>query len=52
MNKMKFNKDICKVLHLGKNNARCRYIMGDTWLGSTTCEKNLAVAQDENESAV
>ncbi|XP_053250915.1 uncharacterized protein LOC128416878 [Podarcis raffonei] len=43
---MNFNRDKCKVLHLGKKNERHKYKMGDTWLESSTCEKDLGVLVD------
>uniref|UniRef100_UPI00109F2E4C uncharacterized protein LOC114596483 n=1 Tax=Podarcis muralis TaxID=64176 RepID=UPI00109F2E4C len=45
-NKMNFNREKCKVLHLGKKNERHKYKMGDTWLESSTCEKDLGVLVD------
>uniref|UniRef100_A0A670JAM0 Reverse transcriptase domain-containing protein n=1 Tax=Podarcis muralis TaxID=64176 RepID=A0A670JAM0_PODMU len=45
-NKMNFNRETCKVLHLGKKNERHKYKMGDTWLESSTCEKDLGVLVD------
>uniref|UniRef100_A0A670HT18 Reverse transcriptase domain-containing protein n=1 Tax=Podarcis muralis TaxID=64176 RepID=A0A670HT18_PODMU len=44
--KMNFNREKCKVLHLGKKNERHKYKMGDTWLESSTCEKDLGVLVD------
>uniref|UniRef100_A0A670KJT9 Reverse transcriptase domain-containing protein n=1 Tax=Podarcis muralis TaxID=64176 RepID=A0A670KJT9_PODMU len=44
--KMNFNREKCKVLHLGKKNERQKYKMGDTWLESSTCEKDLGVLVD------
>ena len=39
-NKMKFNRDKCKVSHLNyKKNQAHEYRMGTTWLSSSTCEK-------------
>uniref|UniRef100_A0A803THV8 Reverse transcriptase domain-containing protein n=1 Tax=Anolis carolinensis TaxID=28377 RepID=A0A803THV8_ANOCA len=40
-NKMKFNRDKCKILHFGRKNEMQRYRMGDAWLDSSTCEKDL-----------
>ena len=40
---MKFNKGKCKVLHLGRNNSRHLYVLGETWLESSSAEKNLVV---------
>uniref|UniRef100_A0A670KJQ5 Reverse transcriptase domain-containing protein n=1 Tax=Podarcis muralis TaxID=64176 RepID=A0A670KJQ5_PODMU len=45
-NKMNFNREKCKVLHLGIKNERHKYKMGDTWLESSTCEKDLGVLID------
>ena len=40
-NRMKFNRDKCQVLHLGKRNQMQSYKMGDNWLSNTTDEKDL-----------
>uniref|UniRef100_A0A670IJS6 Reverse transcriptase domain-containing protein n=1 Tax=Podarcis muralis TaxID=64176 RepID=A0A670IJS6_PODMU len=45
-NKMNFNREKCKVLHLGKKKESHKYKMGDTWLESSTCEKDLGVLVD------
>ncbi|XP_061486439.1 uncharacterized protein LOC133386720 [Rhineura floridana] len=45
-NRMKFNRDKCKVLHLGKRNQMHSYKMGDAWLSSMTCEKDLGTVID------
>ena len=45
-NRMKFNRDKCKVLHLGKRNQLHSYKMGDTWLSKTTSEKDLGIVVD------
>uniref|UniRef100_A0A803SX30 Reverse transcriptase domain-containing protein n=1 Tax=Anolis carolinensis TaxID=28377 RepID=A0A803SX30_ANOCA len=46
-NKMKFNRDKCKILHFGRKNEMQRYRMGDgAWLNSSTCEKDLGVLVD------
>uniref|UniRef100_A0A803TGS1 Reverse transcriptase domain-containing protein n=1 Tax=Anolis carolinensis TaxID=28377 RepID=A0A803TGS1_ANOCA len=42
-NKMKFNRDKCKILHFGRKNGMQRYRMGDAWLDSSVCEKDLGV---------
>ena len=39
-NKMNFNRDKCKVLHLGSRNGMHKYRMGDTWLDSSICERS------------
>jgi len=46
-NKMNFNKEKCKILHLGRKNERHKYRMGDTWLDSSTCERDLGVLVDD-----
>uniref|UniRef100_K7EZW8 Reverse transcriptase domain-containing protein n=1 Tax=Pelodiscus sinensis TaxID=13735 RepID=K7EZW8_PELSI len=46
VNKMKFNKDKCKVLHLGRNNQFHTYRMGSNCLGRTTAEKDLGFIVD------
>uniref|UniRef100_A0A803TK60 Reverse transcriptase domain-containing protein n=1 Tax=Anolis carolinensis TaxID=28377 RepID=A0A803TK60_ANOCA len=45
-NKMKFNRDKCKILHFSRKNGNQRYRMGDTWLDSSVCEKDLGVLVD------
>ena len=38
---MKFNKDKCKVMHLGKHNPGVQHRLGSTWLGSSSVERDL-----------
>ena len=45
-NRMKFNRDKCQVLHLGRGNQMQSYRMGDTWLNNTTSEKDLGIVVD------
>lgn len=44
-NKMKFNRDKCKVLHLGSKNQLYKYQMSETWVGNATYEKGLRVLE-------
>ncbi|KAK4814746.1 hypothetical protein QYF61_026723 [Mycteria americana] len=45
-NLMKFNKDKCKVLHLGKHNPGVQHRLGSTQLGSSSVERDLGVLLD------
>lgn len=38
-NLMKFNKEECKILHLGRNSPVHQYILGASWLKSSFLEK-------------
>ena len=44
--RMKINRDKCQVPQLGKRNQMHSYKMGDTWLSSTTNEKDLGIVVD------
>uniref|UniRef100_A0A803TVT0 Reverse transcriptase domain-containing protein n=1 Tax=Anolis carolinensis TaxID=28377 RepID=A0A803TVT0_ANOCA len=46
-NKMKFNRDKCKILHFGRKNEMQRYRMGDPCLDSSMSEKDLGVLMDK-----
>lgn len=40
---MSFNKDKCKILHLGRNNLKLTYNLGGVLLTETTVEKDLGI---------
>uniref|UniRef100_A0A8C4Y200 Macro domain-containing protein n=1 Tax=Gopherus evgoodei TaxID=1825980 RepID=A0A8C4Y200_9SAUR len=46
VNRMKFNKDKCKVLHLARNNQLYTYKMGNDCLGRSTAERDLGIIVD------
>lgn len=41
-----FNKEKCKVLHLGKHNPGVQHRLGSTWLGSSSVERDLGFLVD------
>nr|XP_038027551.1 olfactory receptor 14A16-like [Anas platyrhynchos] len=43
VNLLKFNKEKCKVLHLGQGNSNYHYRFGDEWFESSCAEKDMVV---------
>lgn len=41
VNKMQFNMDMDRILHLGNKSEKDIYLIGDTFLGSSVCEQDL-----------
>ncbi|KAJ7422855.1 rna-directed dna polymerase from mobile element jockey-like [Willisornis vidua] len=48
-NSLKFNKDKCMVLHLGRNNPMYQYGLGAVLLESSSTEKDLVVLVSRNQ---
>jgi len=45
-NILKFDKEKCKVLHLGRNPPRHQDVLGGSWLASSSAKKTLGVLAD------
>ncbi|GAB0204925.1 mitochondrial enolase superfamily member 1 [Grus japonensis] len=48
VNRMKFKKAKCKVLHMGRHNPKHNYRLSEEWIESSPEEKDLRVLVDEN----
>ncbi|CAM5083016.1 unnamed protein product [Natator depressus] len=46
-NLMRFNKDKCRVLHLGRKNPMHRYRLRTDWLSSSSAEKDMGITVDK-----
>ncbi|CAM4596620.1 unnamed protein product [Lepidochelys kempii] len=44
---LRFNKDKCRVQHLGRKNPMHHYGLGTDWLSSSSAEKDLGITADE-----
>ncbi|CAM4395071.1 unnamed protein product [Lepidochelys olivacea] len=46
-NLMRFNKDKCRILHLGQKNPMHCYRLGTDWLSGSSAEKDLGITMDK-----
>nr|XP_048709729.1 uncharacterized protein LOC125638252 [Caretta caretta] len=46
-NLMRFNKDTCRILHLGRKNPMHCYTLGTDWLNSSSADKHLGITVDK-----